>query len=228
MNISSALKSNRLCAAMTGLTIIEFGTLVPVFASVVDAMRREKHPRSKTEIWCRTSQCSAYCGRTALLCPFFISKATLLWMFFHFSLALTGVMLAETRSFVFCSYPCPRKKTGTPKRQITSVEEFFREFPEAKDIFIDGTERRVQNQSVKNGENASILGKRKQPPGKLWLSPMTGNESSSLRRPNPADVTTNASLTKPWEAEISHRKSQHGRIPDFRGSSGIIKKQSCP
>ena len=47
MNISSALKSNRLCAAMTGLTIIEFGTLVPVFASVVDAMRREKHPDRK-------------------------------------------------------------------------------------------------------------------------------------------------------------------------------------
>jgi hypothetical protein len=44
MNISSALKSNRLCAAMTGLTIDEFTNLVPVLASVTDAMRREQNP----------------------------------------------------------------------------------------------------------------------------------------------------------------------------------------
>ena len=96
------------------------------------------------------------------------------------------------------------RKLVLPKRQITSVEEFFREFPEAKDIFIDGTERRVQKPVSQKRRKRLYSGKRKQPPGKLWLSPMTGNESSSLRRPNPADVTTNASLTKPWEAEISH------------------------
>lgn len=47
MNISSALKSNRLCAAMTGLTIGEFTNLVPLFASVVNAMRRERNPKRK-------------------------------------------------------------------------------------------------------------------------------------------------------------------------------------
>ena len=44
MNISSALKSNRLCAATTGLTIDEFANLVPLFTSVTDVMRRERNP----------------------------------------------------------------------------------------------------------------------------------------------------------------------------------------
>ena len=31
-----------------------------------------------------------------------------------------------------------------PKRKINSIEEFFQRFPEAKEVFLDGTERRVQ------------------------------------------------------------------------------------
>ena len=109
MNISSALKSNRLCAAMTGLTIIEFGTLVPVFASVVDAMRRENTPIENGNL---VQDIPVLCvlRKNSSSLPSFISKATLLWMFFHFSLALTGVMLAETRSFCFLLLPVPSEE----------------------------------------------------------------------------------------------------------------------
>lgn len=37
-----------------------------------------------------------------------------------------------------------QRKLVLPKRQISNVEEFYKLFPEAKDIFIDGTERKVQ------------------------------------------------------------------------------------
>ena len=36
------------------------------------------------------------------------------------------------------------KHLSLPKRKINSVEEFFQQFPEAKEVFLDGTERRVQ------------------------------------------------------------------------------------
>ena len=222
MNISSALKSNRLCAAMTGLTIIEFGTLVPVFASVVDAMRREKHPDRKRKFG--AGHPSAL--RTAeeqLFFASFISKATLLWMFFHFSLALTGVMLAKRAVFVFCSYPCPRKKTGTPKRQITSVEEFFREFLEAKDIFIDGTERRVQKPVGQETEKTPLF----------WEKKATTRKTVVV-----SDDRKRILILTPTKSGRRHDKrlfdkAMGGRnIPEevaawtdtgFQGSSGIIK-----
>lgn len=36
------------------------------------------------------------------------------------------------------------RKLVLPKRKISSPEEFFQRFPEAKEVFLDGTERRVQ------------------------------------------------------------------------------------
>ena len=115
MNISSALKSNRLCAAMTGLTIIEFGTLVPVFASVVDAMRREKHPDRKRKFG--AGHPSAL--RTAEEQLFF----ALFYLKSYPTVDVLSFLVGFDRSnacrnaqfFVFCSYPCPRKKTGTPQ-----------------------------------------------------------------------------------------------------------------
>ena len=91
--------------------------------------------------------------------------------------------------FLFSApYPCPRKKLNS---QATDhlVEEFFREFPEAKDIFIDGTERRVQNQSVKNGENILYSGKKKATTRKtVVVSDETETNHLILTPVNPADV----------------------------------------
>ena len=42
-----------------------------------------------------------------------------------------------------------------PKRQIHSVEEFTRLCPEAKDLFLDGTERPTQKPSTKQGKKYS-------------------------------------------------------------------------
>ena len=42
MNISSGMKSNRMCAALTGLSVVEFNELVPVFASTLETMMRTR------------------------------------------------------------------------------------------------------------------------------------------------------------------------------------------
>lgn len=48
-----------------------------------------------------------------------------------------------------------------PKRKITSVEEFFKAFPEAKDVFVDGTERPVQKPKNQKRRKKLYSGKKK-------------------------------------------------------------------
>ena len=48
-----------------------------------------------------------------------------------------------------------------PERKITSVEEFLEKFPEAKDVFFDGTERRIQRPKNKKRQKKLYSGKKK-------------------------------------------------------------------
>jgi 5-methylcytosine-specific restriction endonuclease McrA len=48
-----------------------------------------------------------------------------------------------------------------PKRQISSMEEFIKEFPEVKDIFIDATERRTQRPKKLKSNKKRYSGKKK-------------------------------------------------------------------
>lgn len=48
-----------------------------------------------------------------------------------------------------------------PKRKITSVEEFFRLFPEIKDVFVDGTERPTQKPKSQKRRKKLYSGKKK-------------------------------------------------------------------
>ena len=75
--------------------------------------------------------------------------------------------LDRTRCFRWIQFLLPVLATTLgrylvlPKRQIRSVEEFFREFPEAKDIFIDGTERRIQKPVSQKRRKKLYSGKKK-------------------------------------------------------------------
>jgi hypothetical protein len=48
-----------------------------------------------------------------------------------------------------------------PKRKISSPEEFFKLFPEAKEVFLDGTERRVEKPKNLKKRNKLYSGKKK-------------------------------------------------------------------
>lgn len=55
-----------------------------------------------------------------------------------------------------------RKQFVLPERKIRSVEEFFAKFPEAKDVFLDGTERPVQKPKSLKKKKKLYSGKKKQ------------------------------------------------------------------
>lgn len=54
------------------------------------------------------------------------------------------------------------KNIVLPERKITSVEEFFEKFPEARDVFLDGTERPVQRPKDSKKRKKLYSGKKKQ------------------------------------------------------------------
>jgi len=58
------------------------------------------------------------------------------------------------------------KKMVLPKRKISTLEELFEIFPEAKDIFIDGTERPIQRPKDNEKQKENYSGKKKKPRGK--------------------------------------------------------------
>lgn len=53
------------------------------------------------------------------------------------------------------------EKHVLPKRKISSVEEFFRIFPEAKEVFIDGTERPIRRPKDNETQRNNYSGKKK-------------------------------------------------------------------
>lgn len=48
-----------------------------------------------------------------------------------------------------------------PERKVTSMEELFARFPEMKDIFVDGVERKIQRPKGKKKQNKVYSGKKK-------------------------------------------------------------------
>lgn len=54
-----------------------------------------------------------------------------------------------------------KRKIALPKRKIHTMEEFLQAFPEAKDLFIDGTERKTQRPKKAKKQKNQYSGKKK-------------------------------------------------------------------
>lgn len=54
-----------------------------------------------------------------------------------------------------------KRRLVLPKRRMRSVEDFFRVFPEAKEVFVDGTERPIQRPKDAERQKANYSGKKK-------------------------------------------------------------------
>ena len=161
MNISSALKSNRLCAAMTGVTIHEFTNLAPVFASVADAMRRERNAKRRRKFGGGRKSALPTPEEQLFFALFYLKSYPTVDVL-SFLVGFDRRNACRNAQFLFSVLAKPLgRKLVLPKRQITSVEEFFREFPEAKDIFIDGTERRIQKPVSQKRRKKLYSGKKK-------------------------------------------------------------------
>ncbi len=161
MTIQSAFASDRSCLALTGMTVFEFNTLLPTFTHALGEAQRARNQH----------RIRAFGGgRTGLLpTPAHKLFAVLVYMKVYptYDVLSFFLRLDRTRCYRWIQFLLPVLATTLgrnlvlPKRQIHSVEEFLREFPDAKDIFIDGTERRVQKPVNKKRRKRLYSGKKK-------------------------------------------------------------------
>lgn len=161
MNILSALRSVRTSKSLTGLTPSEFWNLVPLFEANFMEQRINLLPKRQRK---------AGGGRKGVLSTAADKLFTaLLYLKCYPTFDVLGFMigLERTRACrnIHLFMPVLSKTLGRqltlPQRQIHSVEEFMALFPEIKDVFIDGTDRRIQRPKNPKRQNRLYSGKRK-------------------------------------------------------------------
>ncbi len=164
VNISRILKNERLMSALSGLNSKEFKELLPTFTAVWKKKRREYYNLNAA------GDRAMGGGRKGFLKTV---EDKLFYALFYFKCYPTF----DLAGFIFgCdrSKACLRqqelskilesslgKKLVMPKRQMRTIEEFLKAFPEAKEIFIDGTERPTQRSKDKEKQKNNYSGKKK-------------------------------------------------------------------
>lgn len=161
MNIQTALKSDRICKALSGLSINEFNNLIPDLENVLSEYRRSVLPSRLRKVGG---------GRKGNL-PTIEDKllAILIYLKDYPTFDVLGFIIGtdRTRAFRWVKLLLPMisktlaRKIALPKRQINSVEEWLRIHPELKDIMIDGMERRINKPKKIKKRNKLYSGKKK-------------------------------------------------------------------
>lgn len=164
MDLEKVLKNPRLMLALTGLSTEEFNTLLPTFTVTLTKKMKSRHQNNPGK------QRKFGGGRKG-----FVKTAAekLFFVLFYYKCYPTY----DVATFLYgChrSNACRRqhflsgilestlgRNMVLPKRQLRSVEDFLKAFPEAKEVFIDGTERPVQRPQDKERQKDNYSGKKK-------------------------------------------------------------------
>jgi hypothetical protein len=146
INAKRLLTNTRLCKAVTGSSPEELQRLLPAFSQSIIRYQYQIKPKQE-----RKRKIGG--GRkgdlpTALDKLVFILVYLKVYPTFDVMAFLTDRQRSKCQRSVMQFLPILEMTLGRhialPKRKINSAEEFFALFPEAKEVFLDGTERRVQ------------------------------------------------------------------------------------
>lgn len=162
LNISRILTNQRQTSAMIGLTPDEFFKLIPVFEQIWIRAKKHQHEYHAAR--------KIGGGRKGFLKTI---EEKLFFELFYYKCYPTYDLLSAI-------YDCNRanacrrqhelsdlvektlgKKLVLPKRQMRTLEDFYKAFPEAKEILIDGTERPIQRPKDKQKQKDNYSGKKK-------------------------------------------------------------------
>lgn len=165
MNIDKVLNKKRLTLALTGLTPQEFTALLPLFEQVwrdkkqqdyrKNREQRVRKPGGGRKGFLRDAQDKLFFILLYYKCYPTYDVLTFLYGFdrangFRRQEQLTEI-LEKTLG----------RKMVLPERRLRKVEEFFEMFPEAREVFIDGTERPIQRPKDSKQQKDKYSGKKK-------------------------------------------------------------------
>lgn len=153
--------NERLCKAMTGMSVHEFHALVPVFSQALVAYRYQLNPDRKRKIG----------GGQKGKLPTVEDKLACILMYLKIYPTYDVMSFLTDRDRGKCCrsvqflLPVLELALGRalvlPERKARTVSEVFERFPELKDVFVDGTERRVEKPKNLKKRNRLYSGKKK-------------------------------------------------------------------
>jgi hypothetical protein len=161
MNFSRISKDTRLMKAMTGLSRAEFEALIPVFSESLQEQYRLRRPNRQRKMG-GGQKGTLKTVEEKLACVLVYLKCYPTYDFL--SVLVGGERTRACRNVQFLLKTLEGalgKHFVLPTRKIRNMEEFLEAFPEAKDLFIDGTERPVQKPKNQKKRKKLYSGKKK-------------------------------------------------------------------
>ncbi len=161
MYIASALRTDRMCKALTGLKVSEFNSLVTDFEwnyQEYEAKRKKNRQRKVGG------------GRNSKIETIEEKLFYVLWYmktYPTFDVASFQVGFSRSNACTWMHTLLPileqtmKRKFVLPERKISDPEEYFRLFPEAKEVFVDAVERLKQRPKKKKAQQKAYSGKKK-------------------------------------------------------------------
>lgn len=144
MNISHLKRSDRLCAAVTGLSYREFELLVPEFGwNLREVLVTRRNDRKRKIGAGPKGKLPTVEEKLALVLFYLKAYTTYDIVGFIFNLDRSNAF-RDVTLYMRALEKTLKRKLVLPTRKITSIDEFFKKFPEAKEVFADAYERRVQ------------------------------------------------------------------------------------
>lgn len=165
MNIDKVLHNRRLTLALTGLTPQEFIDLLPTFERVWQAVKQQDYSKNRKNRMRRPGG-----GRKGFLRGM---HDKLFFILFYYKCYPTYDVLTflygfdrangfrRQKQMTHILEKTLGRKMVLPERRLRKVEEFFTMFPEAKEVFIDGTERPIQRPKNLTQQKDKYSGKKK-------------------------------------------------------------------
>lgn len=165
MNIDKILNNKRLTLALTGLTPQEFVDLLPMFEQSLKNKKQRDYQKNR-----KNRERKPGGGRKGILKT---AKDKLSFILFYYKCYPTYDVLTFLYGFDRANAfrnqehlteileKTLGKKMVLPERRLRKIEEFFRTFPEAKEVFVDGTERPVQRPKDPKQQKDKYSGKKK-------------------------------------------------------------------
>lgn len=169
-NFEKAQKNPRIFRWLTGISFGDFQNLLPIFTEAVDAYMRDQ--RKMQEKAGKVFERRIGWGWKKWLLStseeqlFFILAYVRLYLTFEMmGFFWNGTSKGRVHDWVMKYLPILEtalwKKQVLPKRKIGNIEDFIREYPDLKDFFLDGSERRIQRPKKGKIQEKFYSGKKK-------------------------------------------------------------------
>lgn len=166
MNIKAALNTDRMCKALTGLTVKEFEDLLTDFSWNYTEYEAKRLPNRQRKMG------GGARGTLETMEEKFFYSLFYLKTYPTFDVASFYVGFARSKACEWAHRLFPileqtlKRKLILPERKISDPEEFLKLYPEVKEVFADGVERVKQRPKKRRAAQKTYSGKKKLHTGK--------------------------------------------------------------